>query len=136
MITRRTINGREVTPIGYGCMSLSWAYGVPPSDQEGEALLNRALDLGYDFLDTANIYGLGHNETLIGRALKGRRDEFFLATKMGIKVIGERRGIDCSPEAIRASVDEFCSVCRRITSISITCTAAISLYRSRNRWGR
>lgn len=106
MIARRTINGRALVPIGYGCMSLSWAYGVPPSDAEGEALLGQALDMGYDFLDTANIYGLGHNESLLGRALKGRRHEFFLATKMGIKVDGPRRAVDCSPDAIRACVDE------------------------------
>lgn len=105
MIGKRTINGRMVTPIGLGCMSLSWAYGVPPSDAEGEALLGQALDMGYDFLDTANIYGLGHNETRIGRALKHRRREFFLATKMGIKVEGQRRAIDCSPAAIRECVD-------------------------------
>ncbi len=104
---KRTIGGREVTPIGLGCMSLSWAYGTPPSDAEGEALLGQALDLGYDFLDTANIYGLGHNEKLIGRALKHRRSEFFLATKMAIGV-GEdgRRFIDCKPDTIRRCVDE------------------------------
>ena len=71
-----------------------WAYGTPPSDEEGERLLGRALDLGYDHLDTANIYGLGHNETRLGNALKGRRREFFLATKMGIKVDGTKRSID------------------------------------------
>ncbi len=104
---KRTIGGREVTPIGLGCMSLSWAYGTPPPDAEGEALLGQALDLGYDFLDTANIYGLGHNEELIGRALKHRRSEFFLATKMAIDVREDgRRFIDCKPEAIRRCVDE------------------------------
>ncbi len=104
---KRTVDGHEVTPIGYGCMSLSWAYGTPPSDATSEALLGRAFDLGYDFLDTANIYGLGHNETLIGRALKGRRREFFLATKMGINVgEGGRRFIDCKPATILRSVDE------------------------------
>lgn len=106
MVATRQINGRGMNPVGLGCMSLSWAYGTPPSDAEGERLLGRALDLGYDHLDTANIYGLGHNETRLGNALKGRRKEFFLATKMGIKVDGPRRSIDCSPEAIRRSVDE------------------------------
>lgn len=106
MVGMRRINGREVNPVGLGCMSLSWAYGTPPSDEEGERLLVRALDLGYNFLDTANIYGLGHNETRLGNALKGRRKEFFLATKMGIKVDGPRRSVDCSPEAIKRCVDE------------------------------
>ncbi len=101
----RNLAGRPVNPIGLGCMSLSWAYGVPPSEDYALALLNKALDRGYDHLDTANIYGLGHNETLLGKALKGRRDEFFLATKMGIVVEGPNRGIDCSPEAIRREID-------------------------------
>ncbi len=93
-------------PVGLGCMSLSWAYGVPPEQELAVRLLNRALDLGYDHLDTANIYGLGHNETLIGTALAQRRDEYFLATKMAIVVDGPGRGIDCSPAAIRRSIDE------------------------------
>jgi aryl-alcohol dehydrogenase-like predicted oxidoreductase len=101
----RTLAGCAVNPIGLGCMSLSWAYGVPPSEDYALELLNKALDLGYDHLDTANIYGLGHNETLLGKALKGRRDEFFLATKMGIVVEGPSRGIDCSPEEIRSNID-------------------------------
>jgi aryl-alcohol dehydrogenase-like predicted oxidoreductase len=101
----RALAGRKVNPIGLGCMSMSWAYGVPPGEDYAVELLGRALDLGYDHLDTANIYGLGHNETLVGKALKGRRDEFFLATKMGIVVEGANRGIDCSPEQIRSNID-------------------------------
>ena len=68
---------------GLGCMGMSEFYG--PSD-EAESLdtLAAALDLGYDFLDTADTYGLGHNETLLGRFLKGRRDRVVLATKFGI----------------------------------------------------
>jgi aryl-alcohol dehydrogenase-like predicted oxidoreductase len=102
---KRGLAGRSVNPIGLGCMSLSWAYGVPPGEDYALELLNQALDLGYDHLDTANIYGLGHNETLLGKALKGRRDEFFLATKMGIVIEGPNRGIDCSPEAIRGNIE-------------------------------
>jgi aryl-alcohol dehydrogenase-like predicted oxidoreductase len=102
----RTIAGRAVKPVGLGCMSLSWGYGTPPSREAAQALLRRALDLGYDHFDTANIYGLGHNETLIGETLAGDRDQFFLATKMGIVVDGPNRGIDCSPAAIRRSIDE------------------------------
>ena len=106
MTLHRSIAGRPVQPIGLGCMSLSWAYGVPPAEDDAIRLLNQALDLGYDHLDTANIYGLGHNETLLGNALAGRRDSFFLATKMGIVVEGPNRGIDCSPEAIRRNIDQ------------------------------
>lgn len=105
-MTTRYINATPVNAIGLGCMSLSWGYGTLPPRELATALLNRALDLGYDHLDTANIYGLGHNETLIGEALKGRRGEFFLATKMGIVIEGEKRGINCRPEAIRRCIDE------------------------------
>ncbi|OYW46898.1 MAG: aldo/keto reductase [Sphingomonadales bacterium 32-68-7] len=101
----RMIAGRPLHPVGLGCMNLSWAYGTPPSPAEGAALLNRALDLGYDHLDTARIYGAGANEALIGEALKGRRGEFFLASKCGIVVDGPRRGVDCSPEAIDQAID-------------------------------
>ena len=106
MVGKRQLGGRSVNPVGLGCMSLSWAYGTPPSEDYAFQLLNRALDLGYDHLDTANIYGLGHNETLLGKALQGRRQEFFLATKMGIIVDGARRGVDCKPETIKACVEQ------------------------------
>ncbi len=103
---KRTIAGRAVNPVGLGCMSLSWAYGRPPSPDDGAKLLNQALDIGYDHLDTARIYGLGKNETLIGQALKGRRKEFFLASKTGIFVDGDKRRIDCRPEMIKAACEE------------------------------
>lgn len=103
---KRNLAGRPVHPIGLGCMNLSWAYGAPPPRAEAERLLHRALDLGYDHLDTARIYGLGKNEALIGEVLKGRRGEFLLASKTGIIVDGEKRRIDCRPETIRAAVDE------------------------------
>jgi aryl-alcohol dehydrogenase-like predicted oxidoreductase len=101
----RTINGHDVNPIGLGCMSLSWAYGTPPSPEDGANLLHRALDLGYNHLDTARIYGEGKNETLIGNALKDRRKEFFLASKTGIFVDGTTRRIDCRPEMIRGAIE-------------------------------
>ena len=64
----------EVSAIGLGCMGMSQAYGK--ADRvESERTLHRALDIGVTFLDTANVYGLGHNEELIGRVLKGRRTE-------------------------------------------------------------
>ena len=105
-MTKRTINGHPLNPIGLGCMSLSWAYGIPPSPADGAKLLHRALDLGYDHLDTARIYGEGKNETLIGETLKGRRNDFFLASKTGIIVEGKERRIDCRPETIRAALEE------------------------------
>lgn len=101
----RRLGNRQVKPVGFGCMSLSWGYGAMPEEADALALLHAALDLGYDHLDTANIYGLGHNETLIGKALKERRAEYFLATKTGIVIEGQNRGIDCSPDAIRRNID-------------------------------
>ena len=102
----RAIAGKELHPVGLGCMNVSWAYGTPPDRDACVALLNQALDLGYDHLDTARIYGAGKNEALIGEALKGRRNEFFLASKCGIVVEGPKRGVDCSPEAIRTAIDK------------------------------
>ena len=102
----RTIAGTDLHPVGLGCMNLSWAYGTPPTPEESARLLGRALDLGYNHLDTARIYGGGKNEALIGERLKGRRNEFFLASKCGIVVDGPRRGVDCSPEKIAEDIDE------------------------------
>lgn len=102
----RTINGHTVNPIGLGCMSLSWAYGVPPSPEDGARLLHHALDIGYNHLDTARIYGEGKNETLIGQTLKQRRKEFFLASKTGIFADGDKRRIDCRPVMIRGAIEE------------------------------
>ncbi len=118
-LKRRQIAGREMNPIGLGCMSLSWAYGTPPADEDGARLLDRAVDLGYDHLDTARIYGLGHNETLIGNTLKAKRERFFLASKTGIIVDGKARRIDCKPETIRAALE---------TSLQLLQTDRIDLY--------
>jgi aryl-alcohol dehydrogenase-like predicted oxidoreductase len=105
-ITKRRINGWLTNPIGLGCMSLSWGYGTPPSEEDAAKILHRALDVGYDHIDTARLYGEGHNETLIGNTLKQNRDKFFLASKTGIIVDGPKRRVDCSPEAIRWTCDE------------------------------
>jgi aryl-alcohol dehydrogenase-like predicted oxidoreductase len=87
-------------------MNFAWAYGPPIAEAAAEDLLLAALDLGYDHFDTANIYGLGRSERVMGRALRARRGEFLLASKMGIVIDGERRGIDCSPAAIRECLDQ------------------------------
>lgn len=104
-IQRRAINGRLTNPVGLGCMSLSWAYGGRPSEEDGIALLQRAIDIGYDHFDTARLYGLGQNETQVGMALKGRREQVFLASKMGIFASGDKRGIDCHPDTIRSELE-------------------------------
>jgi aryl-alcohol dehydrogenase-like predicted oxidoreductase len=102
----RTIAGKQLHPVGLGCMNVSWAYGTPPNHAECVALLQQAVDLGYDHFDTARIYGAGKNEALLAEALKGRRDKVFLASKTGIVVDGPRRGVDCSPEYISADIDK------------------------------
>lgn len=118
-IQPRAINGRLTNPVGLGCMSLSWAYGGRPSDEDGIRLLHRAIDIGYDHFDTARLYGLGHNETQVGIALQGRRDKVFLASKMGIFASGEKRGVDCHPDTIRSELE---------TSLKLLQTDHIDLY--------
>ena len=72
----------DVSAIGLGCMSMSGAYG-PGDDAQSIALVHRALDLGVDFIDSSDAYGFGHNEELLGKALRGKRDRVVLATKFG-----------------------------------------------------
>jgi aryl-alcohol dehydrogenase-like predicted oxidoreductase len=99
--------GAEVSRLGLGCMGMSFAYGVA-DDNESVATLHRALDLGITFLDTADLYGFGANEELVGAAIADRRDEVFLATKFGITGDGLNpavRGVDGSPEYVRSAID-------------------------------
>ena len=103
---KRRIGPFEVSPIGLGCMSLSHAYGTPPPRDHSARLLHRALDLGYDFLDTAALYGFGANESLIGESLAGRRSEFVLASKCGLTGIDGKRVIDGRPETLRRTLEE------------------------------
>ncbi len=103
---RRTLAGRDVNAIGLGCMNVAWAYGTPPAREDAVRLFRQALDLGYDHFDTANIYGKGVSEEILGEAIMDRRGEFLLATKTGIIVDGARRGIDCSPEAMTQSIED------------------------------
>ncbi|WP_223619291.1 aldo/keto reductase [Lysobacter sp. ESA13C] len=108
MPTRRLgRNGPAVSALGLGCMGMSFAYG---DADEGESLatLDRALELGVTLLDTADMYGPHTNERLLGKALRGRREEVFLATKFGIVFDPDRpelRGINGRPEYVRSSIE-------------------------------
>jgi aryl-alcohol dehydrogenase-like predicted oxidoreductase len=88
--------GPTVSAMGLGCMSMSPVYGQTIDEDEARATLGRALELGVNFWDTADVYGLGHNEQLLGGFLKGRRDQVFLATKFGIT----RAGINGAPDYV------------------------------------
>ncbi|HEX7851779.1 MAG TPA: aldo/keto reductase [Sphingomonas sp.] len=101
----RRLGPFTVSAIGLGCMNLSHAYGTRPSDEEGAALLNRALDLGVTLLDTAALYGMGANERLVGSAVMRRRAEFTLASKCVLDAIDGKRVLDGRPESIRRTLD-------------------------------
>jgi aryl-alcohol dehydrogenase-like predicted oxidoreductase len=100
--------GLEVSAMGFGCMGLSFAYSPAPDEAEAERILKRAVDLGIDFFDTAEVYGLRTNEVLVGRALKDLRDRVVIATKFGFKIPdqpGIATGLDSRPEHIREVCD-------------------------------
>ena len=103
---RRTLGseGLEVSEQGLGCMGMSAWYG-PTDEAESIATIHRALELGISFLDTADVYGQGANEELVGRAIAGRRDEVVLATKFGNRWFDDgRRTIDGSPDYVRLRI--------------------------------
>ena len=110
-MNKRTLGDLEVSELGLGCMGMSAFYGET-DEQESIATIQRALELGIDFIDTAQIYGPLTNEELVGRAIKGKREEYVIATKMqrnldgvvpgDISTIGE---IDGSAENVRKTID-------------------------------
>ncbi len=103
----RTINAHQVSAIGFGCMTLSHAYGTPPDKKHAHSVLNHALDIGYTLLDTAALYGFGANEELLGEALAGRRQEYYLASKCGLFKNHEgKRAIDGRPEMIKKTCED------------------------------
>jgi aryl-alcohol dehydrogenase-like predicted oxidoreductase len=106
-IDRRPLGrgGPPVSAIGLGCMSLSGVYG-DAEDAASEKLVQHALDLGVNHLDSSDMYGWGHNEELLGRALKGRRDQAFLATKFGqIRREGGGNGVDGSAAHVQQACE-------------------------------
>ena len=105
-LPQRKIGPFSVSAIGLGCMNLSHAYGARPAEEDAVALLNHALDLGCNFLDTAALYGLGKNEELLGRGIMDRRNEFTLASKCVLDYRDGERILDGRPETIRKTLDE------------------------------
>jgi aryl-alcohol dehydrogenase-like predicted oxidoreductase len=97
--------GLSVSPMGLGCMGMTFAYGAADED-EAIATIHRALDLGVNFLDTAEVYGPHTNERLVGRALRGRRDGVVVATKFGFRYADGIRGVDGTPENVKRVADE------------------------------
>src|ERR671926_83479 len=111
MLTTRTLGtqGLTVSALGLGLMGMSQSYGSPEERDERESIgtIHRAIELGITFFDTAEAYGPYLNETLVGRALAGKRDQIVLATKFGFKFddSGVICGLDSRPEHVREAVE-------------------------------
>ncbi|WP_340647104.1 aldo/keto reductase [Phenylobacterium sp.] len=100
----RKLGPFEVSAIGLGCMSLSHGYGPPAPREQAERVLKGALDAGYTFLDTAAVYGVGHNETLIGEVLGDRRNDYVLSSKCGL-TNGDKRELNGHPDVLKATCE-------------------------------
>ncbi len=106
MIKRRLgRTGLEVSALGLGCMGMSEFYGPAPDETDSIATIHYAIDHGITFLDTADMYGFGHNEELVGRAVRGRRDQAVIATKFGIIRNDAGRSYDGRPAYVKASCE-------------------------------
>jgi aryl-alcohol dehydrogenase-like predicted oxidoreductase len=104
-MNHRNLRDLTVSAVGLGCMGMSEFYG-PRDDDQSIATIRHALDIGVTFLDTSDMYGSGHNEELVGRAIAGRRDEVQLATKFAVRREGGERRVDNSPEWIRQACED------------------------------
>ena len=102
----RKVGPFQVSALGFGCMNLSHAYGVPPAPEVAEALLLSAFERGVNFFDTAPLYGFGLNEQLVGRVMKPHRSETILASKCGISGVNGKRVIDGRPETLKRTCED------------------------------
>jgi aryl-alcohol dehydrogenase-like predicted oxidoreductase len=99
--------GLEVSAIGLGCMGMSQSYGAPADDAEGIKVIHRALTLGVDFFDTAEVYGPYKNETLLGQALRDRRELAVIATKFGFNIEdGKMTGVNSHPKNVKRACED------------------------------
>lgn len=104
-VANRQLGPWSVPAMGLGCMNLSHAYGIPPSKEQGEAVLQRALDLGITHFDSAALYGFGRNEELVGPFLRSHRENVVLVSKCGMRGENGVRSIDSRPEKIREDIE-------------------------------
>src|ERR1700726_3783457 len=106
-IARRKLGRSDlaVSIVGLGCMSLSGVYG-DADDTASETLIRHAIDRGVNHLDSSDMYGWGHNETVVGRAIKGRRSEVMLATKFGqTQRPGQSNGVNGHPDYVQQACE-------------------------------
>ena len=108
-MTTRTLgkNGPEVGAVGLGCMGMAAFYGQGLDEDQATTVIHRALELGVTLFDTAEMYGPHTNEVQVGKALKGKRDQAFIATKFGIGWNADRTGlkVDGSPANVRRAIE-------------------------------
>lgn len=106
-VPTRTVGPFQVSAIGLGCMSLSHSYGPPPAREDAAKVLLKALDLGCTFFDTAAIYGVGHNEELVGEVLGPHRSKFILASKCGLFATPDgKREVNGRPETLKQTLED------------------------------